>query len=301
MPEKGIRSTYSQCPFQIQMWDEQGIISTGSAFFYELNNDWFLITNWHSFSGRHFISRKLLYSSERTPTFLKVKLFSHEIHGMSLGGGSFLPFAQEVAIYKGLEPLWFEHPKLSSSCDVVALPMERPQSCPPFMHNAANLISKVRIPVQPGCLVFVIGFPSSISVGPGLPLWKSGYIASEPYYGVTINGRISHLGGLQGGIKLPAFFIDSQTREGMSGSPVFASYAGIWNTSNPYEEINVDEPGFWNRDDIALWGSQGVEFIGCYSGRVGVLEEGAALGLCWRKDVIEHICSSRKRAQNPHI
>ena len=43
MPEHGIRSTYSQCPFELHMHDEQGVISTGSAFFFGIDDEWFLI------------------------------------------------------------------------------------------------------------------------------------------------------------------------------------------------------------------------------------------------------------------
>lgn len=238
--------------------------------------------------------------SRRFPTYIKVKLSSYKIDGVPLPEKSFTKVAQDVPIYKNGKSLWFEHPTLGSLCDVVALPMKRPQSCPEFMHNAANRISPTRIPVEPGCTVFIIGFPRSISVGFGLPLWKSGYIASEPYYDVTIGGTISELGGLQNGTDLPAFFIDSQTREGMSGSPVFALYIGAWDMSNPYKPIDEKEPGFWDRSDVVLSG-RGMEFIGCYSGRVGNKEEGAALGLCWRKDVIEEVCVGNKKAKHPHI
>lgn len=300
MPEKGIRSTYSQCPFEIQMWDDHGMLSTGSGFFYELDNTWFLVTNWHNLSGKNFLNNRPLMESRRFPTYIKVKLSSYEIPGIPLQKNSFTTVAQDVAIYENNQPLWFEHPTWGSFCDVVALPMERPQSCPEFMHNAANRISATRIPVEPGCAVFIIGFPRSISVGFGLPLWKSGYIASEPFYDVTIGGETSEMGGLQNGTKLPAFFIDSQTREGMSGSPVFALYIGSWDMSNPYKPIDMEEPGFWNRNDVALSG-RGMEFIGCYSGRVGTNEEGAALGLCWREDVIKEVCFGKKRAQHPHV
>ena len=182
---------------------------------------------------------------------------------------------------------------------MIAIPIERPESCPKEMHKAANHISKVRIPVEPGCAVFVIGFPQSISVGPGLPLWKSGYIASEPHYDVTIDGKQCAFGGLQGGKRLPAFFIDSQTREGMSGSPVFALYVGSWNAADPYY-WKPDDANFLSGSDIFL-GSRAVEFIGCYSGRIGRKEERAALGLCWRKDIIEAICSGRKTGKHPHV
>ena len=63
MPEHGIRSSYSQCPFEIQMYDQQGLLSTGTAFYYELLGEWFLVTNWHNFSGRHLL---LLSDSVRT-------------------------------------------------------------------------------------------------------------------------------------------------------------------------------------------------------------------------------------------
>ena len=301
MPEKGIRSTYSQCPFEIQMWDDDEIISTGSGFFYEVNGRWFLITNWHNLSGKHFISKQPLNPNNRFPTLIKVKLFSYV--GINEGNpqnSHFSVISQNVAIYEDQRPLWLEHPILGSSCDVVAIPFERPRNCPDFMHNAANRISTTKIPVEPGCTVFIIGFPRSISVGPGLPLWKSGYIASEPFYDVTVGGKVWEFGGLMEGIKLPAFFIDSQTREGMSGSPVFAHFIGAWDNSDPYKPLNMDEPGFWKREDIAIFGSTGTQFIGCYSGRVGTNEEGAALGLCWREDVIRAVCNGRQ-AQHPHV
>ena len=300
MPEKGIRSTYSQCPFEIQTWDQQGLLSTASAFFYELDQSWFLVTNWHVISGRNSLTKRPLMQSGRFPTSIKAKISSYEIPGFPVQRNTFTTVAREVAIYENSDPLWFEHPTLGSLCDVVALPMERPQGCPEFMHNAANRIScSMRIPVEPGGTVFIIGFPRSISVGFGLPLWKAGYIASEPHYDVTVGGDPSGLGGLQNGLTLPAFFLDSQTREGMSGSPVFARFIGNWDMSNPYKPLDEREPGFWDRDDVAIWGSRGMQFVGCYSGRVMANEEEAALGLCWREDVIREICNGRKKAQHP--
>lgn len=296
MPEKGVRSTYSQCPFQIYLCDDEGTISTGSAFFYAVENEWFLITNWHNFSGRHFLTKEPLSSPGRFPTYIKAKLSSYVVTSK----GQFTTLAQRVDIYKDYEPVWFEHPTLGSTCDVVALPMQRPERCPDFMHNAANLVSRIRIPIKPGCAAFIIGFPRSISVGFGLPLWKAGYIASEPFYDVTIGGELSEIAGMGGGAQLPAFFIDSQTREGMSGAPVFASYTGNWDSSNPYEAPDTESPGFWQRDDVML-GENRMEFIGCYSGRIGKSEEGAALGLCWREDTIKAICLGKRKGSHPQI
>ena len=295
MPERGIRSTYSQCPFQIQMRDTQGVIGTGTGFFFEMEGEWFLITNWHNISGKHAFTKTPLSQASRFPEHLGVK-FATNVTGTN----GFTTVAHRVEIYENCEPRWYEHPDIGSLCDVVALPMERPQNTPSGLHNAANQIDDVRIPVEPGVTVFVIGFPRSISVGIGLPLWKSGYIASEPHYDVTIGGDISDIGGLKGGFTIPAFFVDSLTREGMSGSPVFGSYTGTWDTKAPYSGLDFDDPNFWQRDDVVL-GSTAREFIGCYSGRIGSNEEGAALGLCWRRDVIELICRAKQLGQHPHV
>lgn len=299
MPEHGIRSAHSQCPFEIQMCDEQGAISTGSAFFFEVDDEWFLITNWHNVSGKNFLTKEPLGSDHRFPIRLIAKLSSYDVGD---GKGSFGIAPLDVPIYGGdvREPLWFEHPEIGSQCDVVALPLERPKSCPEFMHNAVNRIDDIRIPVEPGGTVFIIGFPYGISVGFGLPLWKSGYIASEPHYDITIHGEQWEYGGLRGGIELPAFFIDSQTREGMSGSPVFAHYVGNWDSADPYRALDMEDSEFWSRNDVFL-GSRGIEFVGCYSGRIMSREEGAALGLCWRKSAIEEICCGRKKGKHPHI
>lgn len=86
----------------------------------------------------------------------------------------------------------------------------------------------------------------------------------------------------------------------MSGSPVFSSYSGTWDMADPYREFDPNSQEFWSRNDIAI-GGNAMEFIGCYSGRVGKAEEGAALGLCWRADVIDAICASKARAKHPHV
>lgn len=295
MPENGIRSTYSQSPFQILMYDEEGLISTGTAFFYEFSKETFLITNWHNVSGKHFLSKEKFSPSGRLPTYIEAK-FATNVDGT----GSFTTVAKRIEIYKDYQPVWCEHPELNSDCDVVAIRLNKPHDIAENMHHPSNLISQIKIPIKPGNTVFVIGFPRSISVFIGLPIWKSGYIASEPFYDVTIGGKVSKIGGLSEGKNLPAFFIDTQTREGMSGSPVFANYIGNWNMRNPYEPLNPDTQEFRESNEIAI-GENRLEFIGCYSGRIGKSEEGAALGLCWRQETLDNICRYRTIGKHPHV
>lgn len=259
-----------------------------------------MITNWHNVAGRHPTTNRILNNGGRLPTFIEAKLASYQPEGMAVPDGSFTTSAHRIELYTDSLPIWFEHPTLFAACDVVAIPADRPSTCPVFMHNAANCISTDRIPVEPGGLVFIIGFPQGISVGFGLPIWKSGYIGSEPHYDIMLGGDVTRVGGLRGGMALPAFFVDALTREGMSGSPVFAAYVGTWDMSDPYSKFDPETPGFWNRSDFALFG-KGMEFIGCYSGRLPSKEMDAALGLCWKASVLDTICASAVVGKHPHV
>ena len=185
MSEQGVRSNYSLCPFEIEMCDDQGGISSATGFIYDQNGELFLITNWHNVAGKDpFTGEPVLDQAVgRFPTYIKAKLASvvNPPHTSSDVIAAFV--AQRIDIYEDYAPRWFEHPILGHQCDVVALPLERrPNDRPDGFHKAVNLMDPARIPVLPGGTVYVIGFPHAISVGPGLPIWKSGYIASEPQF-----------------------------------------------------------------------------------------------------------------------
>lgn len=285
MPEKGIRSTYSQAPFRISTHDLGGQISTGTAFHYFHGGKRFIVTNWHNLTGRDFFSRKNLNEQARTPLWIEVHTALWQSPA-TVPARNFGIVSRRVEIYGDpaaqLDRLWCEHPQLGGrGCDVVAIQDRKPDQEPEFMHNSVNLISDCRVPVLPGELAFVIGYPRGLHTGFGLPIWKSTFIASEPHYNVKVAET-----------SLPAFFLDGYTREGMSGSPVFARYRGTWDARDPYRPVDPNEPGFWNRDDVNIFGSEATEFIGIYSGRIPEKEAEAALGLCWRKDAIEQVCSA---------
>jgi hypothetical protein len=284
MPGKGVRSTYSQAPFKISMHDLGGEISTATAFHFTFRNERFIVTNLHNLTGKDFFSGKSLSKLARAPMWIE----AHLANWLAPATHPQRPFAilpKRIEIYADpqaqLDPLWLEHPDIGSGgCDIVAIHDPKPVNEPEFMHNSVNLISKNQVPVLPGEFAFVIGFPRGLQTGFGLPIWKSTFIASEPHYDIVVDDQ-----------KLPAFFLDGYTREGMSGSPVFARYRGMWDLNDPYEKVDPDAPGFWDRKDVAMFGAEGTEFIGIYSGRIPEKEGEAALGLCWRKSAIEDVCS----------
>ncbi len=295
MPGAGVRARESQAPCQILLCDEQGTISTGSAFFFEDEGRRFLVTNWHNVSGKDPYSGESLRG--RPPTFLKARLAT-----VVDDTGGFTMKAHNVELYSrnSGQPLWLEHPSLGQECDLVAIPFDLPTTTPSNLHAPVNLIHSIRIPVRPGCTVFIVGYPHNLSVHIGWPIWKAGYIASEPFYDVTIGGSLNETGGPSGGRTLPAFFIDALTRSGMSGSPVFANYIGNWDMTDPYKAVNPDAPDFFQRYDVAL-GENRLEFVGIYSGRVPTRENEAALGLCFRVDAIQQVCASGMIGKHPHF
>ena len=289
------RNTLTRYPFQLLTSDQVGAISTGTGFFYSIDENLFLITNWHIVSGRDPFTKAPLHDVGRFPLTLSGKLATE-----MADGESFAFIGRPLELYEDYSPIWLEHPEIGSDCDVIAIPIDSAEKIPPQMHNPVNTHSDTNIPVSPGGVAFVVGFPRGISVGPGLPLMKSGYIASEPDYDAVIGGEIQNVGGLKGGLRIPAFFLDIQTRPGMSGSPVFASYTGFWDPEDLYGWASSRDGGEMQLTDSTNIGT-GFEFVGCYSGRVQEKENEAILGLCWREDTIKSICEGGKQGAHPHV
>lgn len=283
-----LRDAHSKSAFRIETHDKNGLVATATGFFYETAGALFIVTNWHVVSGKHFLTKQPVSGTGRLPTHL-VCDFLINSDPMQDGRATMSRAPTRVALYddKDRNPLWSEHPTHGSHCDVVALPIRASLSSPNVFHRAANSIDEqARVPIRPGCTVFLIGFPRSLRIRPGLPLWKSGYIASEPTFDVSIGNQT-----------LQAFFIDSQTREGMSGSPVYGHYVGMWNPDDPYG--GLDEHQEFLPANTMIGGA--MQFVGCYSGRVGHDEENAAVGLCWRAEIVREVCQGRTRAKHPHV
>lgn len=299
MPERGVRSNYSQCPAQLRMLDPEGtVIATGTAFFFAASNGDYLLTSWHNVSGRNPFDGEPLSASGAFPLSVEANFATWISNDEPR---QFTTWATPIALYDdNHEPLWFEHPALGSRCDVVALQIAPSNKRPEFMHHPANKISSVKVPVLPGGQVFIIGFPRSLSVGFGLPIWKAGSIASEPHYNVRWGGVLEPMGGMSGGTEIPAFFVDALTRAGLSGAPVFARHTGMWDLTDPYQPVDPTLPSFHSRDDVILHGDR-MQFVGLYGGRAPAAEGEAGLGFVWKESVLEEICAGGRRGKHPHI
>jgi hypothetical protein len=244
------------------------VISTATAFCYLVDGKTFLVTNWHVVTGRDPLTLKPLDKAnaaipdELAVTFASVKKIDDKISHV---------FWKEVplALYQDAErtkPVWLEHPLHGRRVDVVAIPLVGLGEIFRIVHanDPAHDLSKLRL--YPSLDVYVLGFPLGITGGGQFPIWKRGTIASEP--------------GVQSD-ELPKLYIDTATRKGMSGAPVYAQEVGLI--------VPEDE------NDSAK-GSIGKarRFIGVYASRLDGDEFSAQIGVVWKESAINAIVGGNK-------
>lgn len=239
--------------------DEQ--LGVATAFLYECDKGTFLVTNWHNVTGRRPDTHQPISSSGGIPNRLRVEAHSAYNQGNGIihhgTSTSWLPLYWDDEMFK---PTWLEHPVFGDRVDVVAIKLGDKTN--PFPSDACRLnrgdpLMRVSI----GTDAFILGFPRGISGG-RFPIWKRGSFASEPYH--DIDG-------------LPKCYVDTATREGMSGAPVIAASNGV---------LHIENLGISGRSNGIVH-----RFVGVYSGRIGVGTSEAQLAVVWKESALyEIIC-----------
>lgn len=249
-------------PCRIKLCFDDQDASIGTAFHYRHKGKQYLVTNWHNVTGRKPISHEALSPTTLLlPNVVKIGLpmrSSDDGQKVALGWSD-----HAVRLYEDADNLkakWFEHPVHMDKVDVVVLEVSGVENTAlRFVNEVCDKDQSPRL--RAGMDVFTLGYPRGITGGGRFPIWKRGSIATEP--DVDIDG-------------LPLLYIDSATREGMSGAPVFASEGGAW-----WPEGKSSEK------DMIL--GLGRRFLGIYSGRVGDDSFLAQLGKVWKEKAIIEI------------
>ncbi|MBA3068126.1 MAG: trypsin-like peptidase domain-containing protein [Hyphomonas sp.] len=274
-----ITSPISLCTVRVEMLFNDTLLATGSSFFYDYKGRSFLVTNRHNVTGCDQNTGKPLdVTRGGIPNSIRFKVPVAEKSGNSFRIGS----AHVLSHLKWEEDdrPWLEHPQLGASADVVAFDIAHhwPKFGKPVFH-ANTLPNYVPLSLKPALSVSVVGYPFGQAVNEFYPVWVSGSLASEPSF--NADGK-------------PALFIDCRTNRGSSGSPVFAYVAGgLAQTEN--DKLTSSEHGIfmqYTHTDGTHWGMFGApaqRFIGIYSGRIN---DKADIGLVWRTEVIEAVCST---------
>ncbi len=233
-------------------------LARASAFPWKCDDQVLLFTNWHVLAGVHPQTQQPLDPQGSTPD--SVTDWLHRTANLA----SWSPCEVPLFDSQG-RPRWLEHPNHRSAVDVAAIPVSIPESMSIFPLNDLEY-DEFRVEISHD--VFVIGFPRGLSASGRFPIWKRGTIASEPQ--IDLHG-------------LPSLLIDSATREGMSGSPVFVQFNGLY----------MHEPG-----KLSGQNTLGIlrRFLGVYSGRLpGVDEFEAQLGFVWKQSVVDEISAGGVR------
>lgn len=236
-----LSQSLSLVPFRVRVLFNETELSTGTAFTYLLDGVHYLVTNWHIVTGRSPSDHQPISKTGGIPNRLVLYLPVDKggFENQRLCGWSEF----QIDLYEDTKdlktPMWWEHPHHNSAVDLVVMEIKGLEKCKVVPANDVSL-GLDNFLVWTGMDVFVIGYPKGISGGGGLPIWKRGSIASEPEIDID---------------RVPMFYIDTATRPGTSGSPVFAQASGMW----PVEGRPFPAE--------AILGT-GYRFLGIYSGRV---------------------------------
>jgi hypothetical protein len=152
---------------------------------------------------------------------------------------------------------WCEHPSLGCKADFVAVPLTNLEDVELYFidplhpwYSESDSERNMDFLLNPSDIVSIVGFPFGKSSSGYIPIWVTGFLASE--LGESFEG-------------LPIHLIDSRTRPGQSGSPVFAYRSGgAVPTAN---------------GTATIFSGPVAKFIGVYSGRIN---ENSDLGRVWK-------------------
>ena len=226
-------------------------LGVATGFVVNHKNRNFLVTNYHVLSGKHPDTGELLPKAQASPDRVLIALLSRS--GSEI---SWRPIVQQLRGEHST--LWVEHPTRGRAFDVVALPLAVPDS-----------VQAVPYPFDPGpnlalhmnSEVAVIGYPEGMSGARFTAVWKGGTIASELELAAAEKGY---------------FWIDSNTRPGMSGAPVVARRFGgaLMNDGNYSVHTGVVD-----------------RVLGVYAGRAFDAPD-MTLGRVWSWDGVQEVLDS---------
>ncbi len=214
-----------------------------------------LVTARHNVTGRNNLTGEFLSPKGAIPN--EVIISHNRIDGL----GTWIKCKEKLYLFDE-QPRWHEHPVLKNRADFIALPLTQ-------LHNVEihsyDLNRENSFIIKPTDMVSVVGFPFGITVGGGLGIWATGFVASEP--GMNYED-------------LPIFLIDCRTRQGQSGSPVIAH-------RNPGAScLTTHGSGMVQSLTGKISDS---ELLGVYSGRVNAESD---IGMVWKLSAIKEMLDS---------
>ncbi|TDZ41638.1 trypsin-like peptidase domain-containing protein [Mycobacteroides franklinii] len=279
IPRESFRSTLIEMVYRGDGADPpETVQATGSAFFYKVGNDYFLITARHNFTGWDDVNEVPLSSRGVGPTHIRIGFWPPQPSGgyqltEPLSINLFqMPLFEEPDGEGVRAARWLEHPSYGQKVDVAAMKIRLPESpdvlCLPWDSGSPDIAySNTKLWVTQN--VSIVGYPYGLNNN-NLPVWVRGSIATEPEL-LYVNDQ---------GEGLPLFLVDARTRKGQSGSPVM-----LFRHPGEVVATGPNSAGVTHGTQSKL--------LGVYSGRVN---RDSDLGYVWRVGIVDEICRREQRS-----
>lgn len=245
-----IINTLSACSFFTEIYFNDIKLSSATSFAFSYKGQAFLVTNYHVAFGKNPHSQSVLNQYGAIPNKIVFYYYADNNELMS----------QTIRFAEYENPFGFFTSEKGEILDIAVLKLNDFNGiCINEAHKYNTRLTYDDKSLKVTDELFVLGYPNGIDVK-YTPIWKRSTIATEPQINV---------GGL------PVFYIDSTTRQGMSGAPVIR-----------YNSTGADI----SRGIIQLSNHESFQLVGLYSGRDFAGQDyEAQLGRVWRKEQIEKI------------
>lgn len=241
-------------------------LGVATGFFLKYCNEWYLISNWHVFSGRNPTTGQPLDSGFGVPDCLRYTIYGF-INETQLKAES---IHVELGCADSGTALWYQHPTMGQDIDIGCLPLN---DAP--IGFAKNLLDPTGhdpdMCIDLGHDLFLPGFPLGFSSYGMMPLWKRASLASSLEFGPGIDTY---------------FYVDTATRSGMSGAPCLAiSNWKHYRMDRSTGKVTVVRQPLSHR------------LLGVYSGRRNASDGfEAQIGVVWRENRIFEILDAKSPA-----
>ncbi len=252
---------------QINVYYNNEKLGNATGFILSSNGQFYLVTNWHVLSGRdHDTGMPLDTVKCAIPNRIEV-IYDKGKNKL------LLPVLNDNSKGKWIEHRQYDLKKQVQVpiADVALLPIESSQIPSNTKLPILDLESyNKNIDIVPALSVSIVGFPfnNSNEFSNNLPVWITGFVASEP--NENIQGR-------------PLMYINAAGFKGLSGSPVVVRVlGGSYFSKGGALNIENDGKGY------------ATKFLGIYSGRVPTASKNGErddLVICrvWKPEVIQQI------------
>jgi Trypsin-like peptidase domain len=227
----------------VQIYSKGQSLGSATGFVVKKNDKAYLVTNWHVVSARRPDTGAAMDPQGRYPDEIQIL---HNVKG-HLGSWT---YKSEKLVNEKNEALWIEHPS-GKAVDVVFLPLTNLSDVDLYPVDLG--LRKIPIMLTPASTLSIVGFPFGHSQTAGLPIWKTGTIASDPDIDYD---------------KSPQILVDCTGRPGMSGSPVYARRNGMYQSENGM---------------MMMVGGNTDRFIGIYAGSI---DQASEIGRVWKASAI---------------